>query len=81
MERVVGRLQLLIDRVKTAAYGYAPFFDVKRVKEDDLDRLAQFDQALVEEVARLDEAIGNLETGGAEPMKASRTRSRRPVTC
>ena len=61
MERVVGRLQLLIDRVKTASYGYAPLFALNRVKEDDLDRLIEFDQALADEVGRLDEAIGGLE--------------------
>ncbi len=61
VERVVGRLQLFIDRVKTAAYGYAPMWGLNRVKEADLDRLIAFDQALFEEVARLDEAIGSLE--------------------
>jgi hypothetical protein len=61
MERVVGRLQLLIDRVKTASYGYAPLFALNRVKEDDLDRLIQFDQSLADEVGKLDEAIGGLE--------------------
>ena len=30
VERLVGRLQLLIDRIKTASYGYAPFFGLKR---------------------------------------------------
>jgi hypothetical protein len=61
MERLVGRLQLLIDRVKTASYGYAPFFDLQRVKEDDLDRMIQFDDSLVDEVTKLDEAITGLE--------------------
>ena len=31
------------------------------MKEDDLDRLIEFDQALADEVGRLDEAIGGLE--------------------
>lgn len=62
VERVVGRLQLLIDRIKTASYGYAPLWDLNRVKEDDLDRLVAFDQALFDEVGRLDEAIGSLES-------------------
>ena len=57
MERVVGRLQLLIDRVKTAAYGYAPFFDVERVKEEQLDRLLEFDQALFNQLPDLESAI------------------------
>lgn len=60
IERVVGRLQLLIDRVRTAAYGYAGFFDLQRVKEADLDKLAEFDQALFEELPRLDTAIESL---------------------
>lgn len=62
VERVVGRLQLLIDRIKTAAYGYAPLWALNRVKEDDLDRLLAFDQELFDEVARLDETIAGLET-------------------
>ncbi|MGC8779657.1 MAG: hypothetical protein ACP5UQ_02230 [Anaerolineae bacterium] len=60
IERVVGRLQLLIDRIRTAAYGYAGFFDVQRVKEDELDKLAGFDRALFEELPRLDTAIESL---------------------
>ncbi len=60
VERVVGRLQLLIDRIKTASYGYAPLWALNRVKEDDLDRLIAFDQALFDDVARLDEAIEGL---------------------
>lgn len=61
IERIVGRLQLLIDRVKTASYGYAGLFDLERVKEDDLDRLAEFDQALFADLPRLDQAIDELE--------------------
>ena len=60
LEKVVGRLQLLIDRIKTAAYGYAGFFDAQRVKEGELDKLIQFDQALFEDLPRLDTAIESL---------------------
>ncbi len=61
VERVVGRLQLFIDRVKTASYGYAPLWGIVRVKEDDLDRLVAFDQDLYGQLAPLDAAIGQLE--------------------
>ena len=61
VERVVGRLQLFIDRVKTASYGYAPLWGITRVKEDDLDRLVAFDQDLYRQLTPLDEAIGKLE--------------------
>jgi hypothetical protein len=60
LERLVGRLQLLIDRIKTAAYGYSGFFDIQRVKEDELYELAKFDQALFEDLPRLDTAIDSL---------------------
>ena len=61
VEKVVGRLQLLIDRIKTASYGYAPLFDSEKVKEEQLDKLGQFDESLLAEVTRLDEAISTLE--------------------
>jgi len=61
MEKVVGRLQLLIDRIKTASYGYAPLFDLEKVKEEQLDKLVQFDESLLSEVTRLDEAVSALE--------------------
>lgn len=71
VERAVGRLQLLIDRIKTAARGYAGFFDLQRVKEAELDRLANFDQALFDDLTRLDEAIATLTTavGANEGIK------------
>ncbi|MCX6028465.1 MAG: hypothetical protein NT169_04065 [Chloroflexi bacterium] len=66
VERAVGRLQLLIDRIKTAARGYAGFFDLQRVKEAELDRLANFDQALFDDLPKLDEGIAALAQAVAE---------------
>lgn len=65
VERLVGRLQLLIDRVKTATYGYAPFWGLERIKEEELERLAAFDQSLFDELGRLDEAVSALENAVA----------------
>ena len=48
------KLQLLIDRLKTASYGYAGLFDAVKVKEEQLDALYEFDNemlAFVDEVA------------------------------
>ena len=33
VEKLVGRIQLLIDRIKTASYGYAPLFEVLKHSE------------------------------------------------
>lgn len=54
LERCMMRLQLLIDRLKTATYGYGGWFDAVKVKEKELDALYAFDDALhagVDEIA------------------------------
>lgn len=51
------QLQTFIDRVRTASYGYSGLFDAQRVKEDDLDRLYEFDAALLDYAERLETAI------------------------
>jgi hypothetical protein len=57
VDQAVVKLQTLIDRVKTAAYGYAGFFDAARIKEAQLDALHRFDTAMAEEVKAIEEAI------------------------
>lgn len=51
------KLQLLIDRLKTASYGYAGFFDAVKVKEEQLDALYDFDNGLMDEVPKVAAAI------------------------
>jgi hypothetical protein len=54
LERAVMKLQRLIDRIKTASYGYAGLFDAVRIKEEQLDALYEFDNQmllLVQEIA------------------------------
>jgi hypothetical protein len=54
LERAVMKLQLLIDSIKTASYGYAGLFDAVKVKEGQLDALYAFDNQMlgfVDEVA------------------------------
>jgi hypothetical protein len=71
MERAIMKLQLLIDRVKTASYGYAGLFDAIRVEEEQLDALYDFDTQLlilVQEIAtdvdQVASAIGTKEGVG-----------------
>jgi hypothetical protein len=47
LERAVMKLQLLIDRIKTASYGYAGLFDAVKVKEEQLDALYAFDNQML----------------------------------
>ena len=56
VDRAIVKLQTLIDRIKSAAYGYAGLFDAVRIKEDALDALHRFDVAMVGEVSQLNDA-------------------------
>lgn len=55
------RLQTLIDKVKTAAQGYAGFFDAVKIKEDELDILYQFDTAMLSQVNEIGAAIESIQ--------------------
>ena len=48
LERVNMKLQLAIDRIKSASYGYAGLFDAIKVKEDQLDALYEYDQKMLD---------------------------------
>jgi hypothetical protein len=60
LERTMLQLQLLIDRLKVAEYGYAGLFDAVRVKEEQLDALYVYDNALTLSVEQLAEKIDNV---------------------
>lgn len=58
----VRRLQTLIDRIRTASYGYAGFFSDVRIREEELNALYAFDQALAQAAQRIGAAIELLGT-------------------
>lgn len=61
MGNAVTKLQGFVDRVRKAPYGYSGLFDAVRVREEELDRLYDFDHRLLEYPDRLAEALTNLE--------------------
>jgi hypothetical protein len=56
------RLQTLIDKIKTAAQGYAGLFDAVKVKEDQLDILYNFDDKILAQVDVVATAIDAVQT-------------------
>ncbi len=60
LERAVSRLQLLVDRIRTASYGYAGLFDALKVDENVLDQLYEFDQSLLTGVETLSAMLDEL---------------------
>jgi hypothetical protein len=57
------QIQTFMDRVRTASYGYGGLFDAVRIKEDDLDRVYEFDSALVSYAERIEGAISRAREG------------------
>ena len=65
LDRALMRLQLLIDRLKTASYGYAGLFAAVKVKEAELDALYDYDASLlgsVDKVKGLIDAVAAVGT-------------------
>ena len=67
MERCATKMQILADSIRTASYGYAPLFDDVRVKEAELDALAQFDQGLAVGVERIKTILDTMGTLAGRP--------------
>ncbi len=57
-DRLTKKLEKAADMVRFAARGYRGWFDMHKVREEELDSLYQFDVALVEDVERLEEDFG-----------------------
>jgi hypothetical protein len=72
IERAAIKLRQFIDRVRTAAYGYAGFFDAIKVKEDELAAVYRYDLSLLEAVEQIASAVNNLEGSiGTDGMPAA----------
>ena len=72
IEQASIKLRQFIDRVKTAAYGYSPFFDAIKVNEDELTAVYQYDATLLAKEEDISRAIDNLEASiGADGFPAA----------
>jgi hypothetical protein len=61
LEGAVVKLRTFIDRVRTASYGYAGFFDAVKVNSEELALIYQYDLALFEAGDAVEHAIDNVE--------------------
>jgi hypothetical protein len=60
VDEAIQKLQTLIDRIKTASYGYAGLFDAIKIREQELDALNKFDVALAGRVVAVENAVKGL---------------------
>ena len=66
------RLRQFIDRIKTAAYGYSSFFEATKINEDELEKVYQYDLALVNLGDEVANAVDNLEASiGTDGLPAA----------
>ena len=61
VEGAATKLRGFIDKLKTAAMGYSGFFDAVKVKEDALDKLYQFDNALSDGILQISGTIDAID--------------------
>lgn len=62
LEAVVVKLRTFIDRISHATYGYSSFFSAVKIDAEKLDKIYDYDQALLAGIDSLSDAIENLET-------------------
>lgn len=53
MDRLIAKFDRVAAKVDHASYGYTGFFDVVKVQEENLDRMIDFDNQLVDDVEKI----------------------------
>jgi hypothetical protein len=72
LEAAAIKLRTLIDRVRTASYGFAGFFDAVKVGEPELEKIYAFDAALLDQAAQIQAAVDNVAASvGSDGMPAA----------
>jgi hypothetical protein len=64
-DRILKRLERVTDEIRFASRGYRGWFDMHKVREDELDKLYAFDISLVEDIEELEESLGALQAAAA----------------
>lgn len=72
LERAAMKLRQFVDRIRTASYGYAGFFDAIKINQDELNQVYQYDLAMLELVDEVSRAIDNVEASlGTDGLPAA----------
>ncbi len=70
VERVQHRITLLSDKVRSAAYGYRPLFDLEQIRESELERLIHFDRQVLSRVLELHEQVAAVRAAAGRSAEA-----------
>jgi hypothetical protein len=62
IDRLNAKMDRITEKVNHASYGYAGFYNIVKIKEEQLDRMITFDNQLLDEVNALTASIEDLKT-------------------
>jgi hypothetical protein len=61
IDRLVAKMDRVVEKVNHASYGYSGFFDAVKVREDNLDNMITFDNKLLDGVTALTAEVDALK--------------------
>jgi hypothetical protein len=62
VDRLVAKMDRITEKVNHASYGYSGFYNIVKIKEENLDRMIAYDNGLLDEVNTLTDSIDSLKT-------------------
>jgi hypothetical protein len=72
LEGAAIKLRQFVDRVRTASYGYAGFFDAVKIRSEELEQLYQYDLWLLSLVDAIARGVDNVESSiGTDGLPAA----------
>jgi hypothetical protein len=72
LEAAAVKLRTFVDRIKGASYGYAGFFDAVRINKAELEKIYQYDLALLENSQKISQAVDNVSASiGTDGLAAA----------
>jgi hypothetical protein len=60
LETIVTKIRTFIDRIRHAVYGYSGFFDAIKIDSERLERLYEYDYALLDSIDGMSETMDSL---------------------
>jgi len=75
MDRLIAKFDRVTEKVNHASYGYAGFFNIIKIEEENLDRMMDFDSQLVDEVDKIAAEVSKFKSEVAkQEIKNAKTR-------
>jgi hypothetical protein len=72
LESAALKMRQFIDRIRTATYGYAGFFDAVKINTEELDAIYKYDAEMVTLQEEVSNAINNIEASyGTDGLPAA----------